>query len=175
MSIRAMFADADALRSDSFFYSWLAVFGAGTLCGVLAARFSCAVMDEPLLALCGSVCPDGRLAAWPLFFSTASFFLVTVLLSQLPGSRFFIAVLTWVKAFSTAYVFGVLYVLHQQAGLHAAVLSVALHAMLLLPAFYMFSCQCTAAKGRVLSWPAVLALVYLLLAVWLETALFARF
>lgn len=174
MNVKALFADADALRSDSFFYSWLALFAAGTLGGILAARFSCAAMEGPLLALCGSICPEGRMAAWPLFFSTASFFLVTVLLSQLPGSRFFIAALTLVKAFGTAYVFGVFYVLHQQAGLHAAVLSLAIHAMLLLPAFYVFSCQCAAAKGRVPGRPMAAALGYLLVIAWLETALFQR-
>lgn len=74
-------------------------------------------IGDTLLLFCLDVCPDGYPAALPLFLSAVLFCLVTVLLSQLPGSACWITLLAGFKAFCTAFVFGVFYVLQQQTDL----------------------------------------------------------
>lgn len=173
---------AGVRRADSFFGSWLIAFAAGIFLGLLAARASCAAIGDTLLLFCSDVCPDGYPAALPLFLSAVLFCLVTVLLSQLPGSACWITLLAGFKAFCTAFVFGVFYVLQQQTDLGPAVLAFSIHMLLLFPAFYYLASHCQGLRlsGSGRYWfryrvlPVLLTFGYLLLSFWLESALFER-
>lgn len=116
----------------------------GASAGLLAARASLTRMGEPLLSLYARA--GSLLSPLPLFCSAALFFLVTILLSQLPYGGGLLALLTALKAFSTAYVLGMFYLFHLAAELDSALLRYALHTAALLPACCALACACYAGR-----------------------------
>ncbi len=123
---------------------WFSVFLMGASAGLLAARASTARMGDALLLLCARA--GGRLSVPPLFCSAALFFLLTILLSQFPGGGGFLALLTALKAFSTAYVLGAFYFYRLPAALDPALLRYTLHTAALLPAWCALACACYAGR-----------------------------
>ena len=169
-------------QDERFFYIWISVYFLGAMAGILAARVCCAALGVGLIDFCGSIYGNG-FAARPIFFSSALLFLLTILLSQLPGGAYWTLGLVGIKAFCTAFVFGIFYLWRQFSGLHIAPLFLAVHSLLLLPAFYFLVCHCRRVRlsGRGRYWfryrllPVGLAFLYLLIVVWLEQLLLALF
>ena len=169
-------------NADSFFYGWLFSYGAGVLLGLLAVQASRSSIGDEMVMLCRSACPGGRLQAGPLFASSICFFLLTILFSQLSGGFGWTLFLTGFKAFCTAYVFGVFYVLQQQLNLQKAVLSLAIHTVFLLPALFELTRRCSTIRlhGKGRFWfryricPLLLLFGYLVGLFCLESALFAK-
>ncbi len=178
---RAYSAAYPAVRQpNTFFRRFLTCYCLGTLLGLLAARAAWTAMGGSLEAMCGGVDLAGRGARLALLRSGALSFLVVLLLSQLSGRAFWLMTFVVGKAFGTAYVFGVLYLV--QRGRSLGWFQWAVHTALILPVFYglLWHCQRGRLGGSGRYWayhrllPVLLAFGYLLLAAGLEALLFAR-
>lgn len=167
---------------ELFFYMWMALYFLGSAAGLLAGRAALLANETALSSFCARLYTDGAVVYGPLFGASACFLLLTVLLSQLPWGRRLSMLLVPIKAFSTAYVFSIFYLLREQASVSLAVAAVALHAVFFLPAFYFLCVHCgrgsLAGKGpywfRYRIVPILLTFVYLLLATLLERYLLGR-
>lgn len=167
---------------ELFFYKWMVLYFAGSASGLLAGRAALLANETALSSFCSKLYADYAVVFGPLFGASACFLLLTVLLSQLPGGRFLPLFLVPVKAFSTAYVFSIFYLLREQTAISAAVAAVALHAVFFLPAFYFLCVHCSRGSlaGRGPFWlryrilPILLTFVYLFLATLLERYLLGR-
>lgn len=170
-------------HADHFFYCWLSFYFCGVLCGLLAARAACSGLASQLAVFCNHLCPDGRPPLFPMLWSSLLLLVLTVLFSQLPGAGFWLSCLVGTKAFCTAYVFGIFYLLRENAGFLTAAFFLALHAALFLPAFFFLGCHCHGLRlaGRGRYWfryrilPVIGSFAYLFVVVWLESLLMARF
>ena len=171
-----LYARTSLHSRDSFFYHWLIFFFLGVLAGLFAARLSVAQMDHALTELCGSLGFSRHAAVWPIFWSSAAFALLLVLLSQLPVAKFLIFLAVAGKSFCTAYAFGVFFLFQQQGYFDRMPLFLIVHAALLLPAYYLLALHCcrTRLDGRGWHWfkyrllPVLLVFLYLFLIALLE-------
>ncbi len=163
-------ACGSAPRADRFLCAWLASFSVGAVVGLAAVRVSARSMSEGFPDLCRAAFAGGRFPLWPMLAGVTFFFLLIVLCSQLPGGGLWVRLLTGAKAFCTAYVYGVFYLVRSVSGLGAALLPLAVHTVLSLPALYSLSFHCLRFRlwGRGLHWfryrtlPPALLYAYLL-------------
>jgi len=162
MGMQTMTARPCRRLSGVFPAVWFTAYLAGASAGLLAARASAARMGGSLISLCARA--GDLLSPLPLFCSASLFFLVTILLSQLPCGGGLLALLTALKAFSTAYVLGAFYLFRLTEALDAALLRYALHTAALLPVFCALACACytgrSGGRGAQIP-PPVFAFAYL--------------
>lgn len=166
---------ARSRSANHFFYIWLLSYFCGTLLGIYAANMSYAQESDTFRIFCNEIT-----VAHSLLLSAIFLVALIILLSNLPANRFSIPLLFAAKAFSTAFVFGILYLLKSQTDSAASCLVIALHALLMLPAYYFIAWHCSQFQlfGRGLIWfryrlmPVILAILYIVLAVSLERLLF---
>ncbi len=136
-----------AQSEDLFLTVWLLAFLSGALVGLLAARYSALSMGDALAALCAGA--GARSSALSLFGGVFIFFLLTVLLSLLPGRRVLLACLTAAKGLCGAFSWGVFYQFRSRAELDGMLLRCVLHTALILPACYALASQSLRfAEGR---------------------------
>lgn len=170
-------------RTDRFFYLWFSFCLLGIIFGISAAAVCFSNCRDWLSEFCTDIFCSGFPAPQPLFFCSVLLLLVTVLSSQLPGGRIWLSLLIVWKAFSIAYVFGILYLLQQDGNFLPSAFSIVFHSFLLLPAFYFLTYHCYGVRlfGRGRYWfryrilPVFLIFLYVLLAVWVEQMLWAHF
>lgn len=140
-------ASVDSLSQYGCLYTalWLISYLSGALCGLLCARASVSAMGEKLSVFCAAA--GESFSTLSLFGSAAVYFMLTVLLAQLPCGCALVAALTACKGFCSAYALGLFYQFRLTADLDAELTRFVLHSLLLLPACCALTCACCACAG----------------------------
>lgn len=138
--------DSSSRYGHLYIVLWLISYLSGALCGLLCARASVCAMGEKLSGFCAAA--GESLSTFSLFGSAAVYFMLTVLLAQLPCGRALVAALTACKGFCSAYALGLFYQFRLTADLDAELARFVLHSLLLLPACCALTCGCCAGIER---------------------------
>lgn len=172
----------DSKQTGQFMYFWIGCYLVGSISGLLSALYSFTYYEFSHFTVIASS-DRGPFSFCALFVSSLILLGLTVLISQLPGRRFLIMLLVLFKAFSLAFTFGLLYLLHFETQSFFSASALALHSFFVLPVFYFMArhCCCFQLLGRGRYWfryrigPILLAFLVLFLLFQLEVSIMSFF